>query len=315
MTMMMNDYIRDMLSTYFNFNTTNIKDHIIIFVITILIINATTFIYVIKILLTTRPLPITSENGKRILKPYGSTYGKNYFAYFMAYIAKLRERKKANKMSLKQLEAFHKPDIHKYWNESYYFNGSESGTNNRFISRISRHGLNAKEMYIVLILDLNGYGILSLEEDHVPVVRNKNNNDDDDDETDEDNTNTNYIYENPSGMNLTYTCIEPMKKWRIEYKGMLTQGYQSPEEKKKENNDDDNDTNNKQYVEIDLTYTNQSDTFWYMRDENQMTLAKNLSEEPWGYSFFKYCLERSHNHCHIETFGKYIYIYMKFTLT
>ena len=126
---------------------------------------------------------------------------------------------------------------------------------------------------------------------------------------DEDNTNTNYIYENPSGLNLTYTCIEPMKKWRIEYKGMLTQGYKSPEEKKKENNDDDNDTNNKQYVEIDLTYTNQSDTFWYMRDENQMTLAKNLSEEPWGYSFFKYCLERSHNHCHIETFGKYIYMY------
>ena len=97
MTTMMNDYIRDMLSTYFNFNTTNIKDHVIIFVITILIINATTFIYVIKILLTTRPLPITSENGKRILKPYGSTYGKNYFAYFMAYIAKLRERKKAYK--------------------------------------------------------------------------------------------------------------------------------------------------------------------------------------------------------------------------
>ena len=47
--------------------------------------------------------------------------------------------------------------------------------------------------------------------------------------------------------------------------------------------------------------------------KNQMTLAKNLSEEPWGYSFFKYCLERSHNHCHIETFGKYIYVYMKFT--
>ena len=35
----------------------------------------------------------------------------------MAYIAKLRERKKAYKMSLKQLEAFHKPDIHKYWNK------------------------------------------------------------------------------------------------------------------------------------------------------------------------------------------------------
>ena len=89
-------------------------------------------------------------------------------------------------------------------------------------------------MYIVLILDLNGYGILSLEEDHVPVVRKKNKNDDDD-ETDEDNTNTNYIYENPSGLNLTYTCIEPMKKWRIEYKGMLTQGYKSPEEEKEDN--------------------------------------------------------------------------------
>jgi hypothetical protein len=271
----------------------NLDDKTIIAVLIILLLNTCLFFYVLTSVFLARPLPIKSKDGTTVLKPYGSTYGKNMFAYFMAYVAKLRERKKSGKMSLKQLEAFHKPDLHKFWNESYYFNGSESGTNNRFISRISRHGLNAKEMYIVLALDLNGYGVLTLEQDHVSLSGETSN-------AEMPPSNDHYIFENPSGLNLSYTCVDPMKKWRIEYKGMLLEGYNNP------HGDDKTNSTGKRYVEIDLMYTNNSDVFWYMRDENQMTLAKNLSEEPWGYRFFKYCLERSHNHCHIEAFGTYI---------
>ncbi len=235
-------------------------------------------------LFVAKPPPVKGPDGA-VLKPYGSTYGKNYFAYFMAFVAKLREKKKAKRMTAKQLEAFHKPDLHKYWNESYYWSGSETGTKNRIISRISRRGMNAEKMYIILALDLEDYGVLTLEEDNVPLHRKENGPED-----------VTYIYENPSGLNLTYSCIEPMHKWRIEYKGMMMKGFKAP---------GDPDDAEYSYVEIDLIYTNKSAVFWYMRDEHPMTLAKNLSEEPWGYRFFKYCLERSHNHCHVEAFGKY----------
>ena len=70
--------------------------------------------------------------------------------------------------------------------------------------------MNAEKMYIILALDLEDYGVLTLEEDNVPLHRKENGPED-----------VTYIYENPSGLNLTYSCIEPMHKWRIEYKGMM----------------------------------------------------------------------------------------------
>jgi len=57
------------------------------------------------------------------------------------------------------------------------------------------------------------------------------------------------------------------------------------------------------HVELDLTYENQSPVFWYMRDEAPITLAKNLSQEPWGAQFVQYCRKRSKNHAHYEQWG------------
>ena len=50
----------------------------------------------------------------------------------------------------------------------------ETGTKNRIISRISRRGMNAEKMYIILALDLEDYGVLTLEEDNVPLHRKEN---------------------------------------------------------------------------------------------------------------------------------------------
>jgi hypothetical protein len=41
-----------------------------------------------------------------------------------------------------------------------------------------------------------------------------------------------------------------------------------------------------------------------MRDDNRETLAKNLSQEPWGMDFVKVCLNRTNNHGHYEDFGR-----------
>ena len=57
-------------------------------------------------------------------------------------------------------------------------------------------------------------------------------------------------------------------------------------------------------VKLELTYTNETPLFWYMRDERTSTLGKNLSQEPWTLQFWKYCLTRSKNHGHYESWGR-----------
>jgi len=220
-----------------------------------------------------------------VLDPVGGTTLKNLLGLGMAKVAKRRENAHSS-WTLEELEGFHTPDIHKFWNESYYFNGCDLKTRDRIITRISHRGEHANLSFVFLLLDLEKYGYLTLEKDNVDWRKEKDAHDG-----------------NPRAKGLVYKCVDPMQTWRIEYDGPLTNGHNVPWEQ--ENNTVGNKQKQKKTsnVQIDLTYYNDTPTFWYMRDDASETLAKNLSQEAWGLDFVKYCLARSKNHCHIEAWG------------
>ena len=59
---------------------------------------------------------------------------KNKIAWLMAMIARKKEMKKFASETSEQLERFHDPVDHPFFNESYYFNGADEN-NQRFIVR------------------------------------------------------------------------------------------------------------------------------------------------------------------------------------
>jgi hypothetical protein len=157
---------------------------------------------------------------------------------------------------------------------SSYYNGMDAVTRDRFITRIGRHGKGGHENYVFLLLDTKDHGVLSLECDHVPV---------------------DHSCVHPSAKGLTYECIEPLKRWKLRYKGEMTRGLRGP---------DDTSKGQSVFVELELEYEAETPLFWYMRDDNRETLAKNLSQEPWGMAFVNMCLNRTNNHGHYEDFGR-----------
>ena len=216
------------------------------------------------------------RRNKNAMAPTGSRTSmlKNKVAWCMALIARRKESRKYSASTHAELEAFHVPVDHPFFNESYYFNGADE-RNQRFITRISRHGRMGGHSYVFLLLDIDGIGILSLEKDDVKSETQ---------------------HPNPIACGVSYTCEEPMKRWRIRYKGPMRRGCVPPSSSKMKDQFED--------VELDLVYERTTPTFWYMRDDDLRTLAKNLSQEPWGYNFFKVCVTRSSHHAHYEEYGR-----------
>lgn len=214
-----------------------------------------------------------------VLDPVGGNRLKNAIGIIMALIARFRERQSTSKATLQQLEAFHKPEAHDFFNESYYFSGCEKNSKDRLISRISRRGAGGEKSYVFMLLDIDGVGPLSLEEDNVPVSEEAK------------------ASGLPSALGVNYECIEPMQKWRVTYSGKMRRGCPTPDQAKNLKTDD------LVQVELDLIYERQTPVFYYIRDDCPETLAKNLSQEPWGLQFLKVCLKRNKNHGHYEDFG------------
>mmetsp|Transcript_3545 Transcript_3545/g.4265 ORF Transcript_3545/g.4265 Transcript_3545/m.4265 type:complete len:447 (-) Transcript_3545:1409-2749(-) len=222
--------------------------------------------------------PAKRDKDGNIMDPVGGNRLKNGIAFGMASIAKLKEQAKFESETLKEVESFHKPENHPFFNESHYYNGADRHNQDRIITRISRRGGGGKKSFIFLLLDLEKYGIFALEEDDVPV---------------------DLTVDNPSGLGLSFECIEPMKKWRLKYKGELRKGCVKPSVLK-----EGKEKFETAHVEFDLLYETDTPLFWYMRDDCAETLAKNLSQEPWGVNFWKVCLKRSNNHGHYEEYGR-----------
>lgn len=220
--------------------------------------------------------PRRLDEAGRELDPVGSTRLKNFIGWLMAKIAKYREHQKfAAASSLLQIERFHEPEAHEFFNESHYYNGCEGKSRDRIITRISRCGIGGKKSYVFLLIDSTEHGELALEIENVP---------------------SNLSIEDPSAEGLTFTLIEPMNQWRLTFKGKMRKKCISPKVNNIESVED-------VQVEIDLKYTRNSPIFWYMRNDCAETLGKNLSQEYWGTSFVKSCLNRTKNHGHYEDFG------------
>jgi hypothetical protein len=160
----------------------------------------------------------------RILDPRGGPRWKNFFGRAMAAIGQFKERRKFAKFSALEHESFHEQENHPFWyvlqsnslqsiliyandfafcrNESYYYNGQDKTTDDRIISRISRHAEDGSKTFIFLLIDSAEHGYLCIEED-VPV---------------EDKS-------APSCLGLRYEMIEPMKRWRIKFDGLARKGH------------------------------------------------------------------------------------------
>ena len=126
-----------------------------------------------------------------------------------------------------------------------------------------------------LLLDLKEHGYLSLEAD-IPAEGASN----------------------PTALGLSYTCVIPMKVWRLKYSGLMVQGQFHPMDKKGRNSAP------RVQVDFDLEYVADTDEFWYMRDDHPSCLTGNLSQEVWGMDFLKVCLKRTVDHAHYEDFGR-----------
>mmetsp|Transcript_20103 Transcript_20103/g.33196 ORF Transcript_20103/g.33196 Transcript_20103/m.33196 type:complete len:443 (+) Transcript_20103:62-1390(+) len=222
------------------------------------------------------PKPIRDDCGN-ILDPVGGSVLKNGIGMLMAVIAKYRERSSSREHTDEAIERFHATEDHKFFNESYYFNGSDLKTKDRIISRISHRGRGGAKSYVFLLLDLERYGQLSLEQDHVDADVDQ--------------------YGNPRALGLVYECLEPMKRWRIKYTGKMKRGCVHPQE----SNTCKQDLVD---VKVDMLYSRETPVFWYMRDDTPECLGKNLSQEPWGLQFLQVCLKRSKNHGHYEDYGR-----------
>ncbi|GBG26734.1 Hypothetical Protein FCC1311_029552 [Hondaea fermentalgiana] len=229
-------------------------------------------------LLRSTPKAERGPRGEK-LDPAGGTRLKNLLGYGMALIAKHRERQACAKASLRELEAFHKPEPHPFFNESFYFHGCDRDTGDHVSARLSRHGSGAEKSYVVFFLDIAGVGIFSFERDDVPV------------------SDAARASGRPSACGLELECLEPMRKWRLRFDGKMRRGCHTPQQARTLSDSDLIE------VDVDLVYERQTPVFYYMRDDCAETLANNLSQEPWGIQFAKVCLNRSKNHGHYEDFG------------
>ena len=245
-----------------------------------------------------RAVALSRDDTSQPLDPLGSSnWLKAQAAMGMARIAARREARKASTWNLNALEDFHACDAHDFWNESYYWNGCDFKTRDRIISRISHRGMNAEQSFVFLLLDMSDYGKLTLEVDDLDwsaeqAVKRVAGND----------------IESALAAGLVYECVDPLQTWRIRYDGEMLRGHRDPwasdtVDSRRAATAAPVQGGNYVRVKMDLTYENHTPTFWYMRDDNAETLAKNLSQEVWGLDFVRYCLSRSENHCHYESWG------------
>jgi len=221
-----------------------------------------------------RPEPIVRSRG--IEDPVGTeNFLKRFFVSWMVWAAQKKEVRKSTKASEKALESWHKPEDHAFFNESFYFNGCDLKTKDRFITRISHRSYNGSRSYVFLLIDSKEHGYLSLEEDVAA-----------------ENTH------NPTAIGLSYVCEVPMKKWRIRYSGPMRRGCTHPRNyaalAKAE----------RVHVDLDLVYETDTNLFWYMRDDHPSCLEGNLAQETWGLDFLRVCLKRTIDHAHYEDFGR-----------
>ena len=123
----------------------------------------------------------------------------------MAYIANFKETSKSKQSTPAQLERFHHAEDHAFFNESHYYNGAstpETGRN-RLVTRISRRSNKGEKCLMFIELDLEEEGIYTLELD---------------------NLDTDFSVDHPQAKGLSYVCEEPMKRWRVVYKGPMMKG-------------------------------------------------------------------------------------------
>jgi hypothetical protein len=98
--------------------------------------------------------------------PVGTKNGlKKTIVSWMTWIAQRKEVSKSTKASRHDLESWHKPENHAFFNESYYFNGCDLKTRDRFITRISRRSFMGSRSYVFLLIDSKEHGTFALEED------------------------------------------------------------------------------------------------------------------------------------------------------
>ena len=147
--------------------------------------------------------------GGAKLDPRGGSALKNWFARAVcARVARRKEIAKVRSSNAREIEAFHRPEPHDFFNESHYYNGCDAATEDRFITRISRRGKGGKVSYVMLFVDSAEHGPLSLEADNVPV---------------------NLAVDHPEALGVSFVCEEPLRRWRVRYSGPMRRGCIHPQ--------------------------------------------------------------------------------------
>ena len=212
------------------------------------------------------------------LEPRAGPFWKVYVAYMLIQCDRLVRPKKKKLDNLGWLESrhFEKSD-HDCFNDSFYWwasNHPKDRTRMCVTTRLGFHGIGGKRVTPWLVFDIDGetYG---LPEDFVSAAMpSKDTND--------------IAAVDEKGHFLRYTCLEPMKQWRLEYNGMVVPL-----------NSGDHCKSIPATMDLSIKVTQPA--FYYQKDWDQLAVAKSMSSQPWSVKFFQNLRSEHQEHYEMGT--------------
>lgn len=175
----------------------------------------------------------------------------------------------------------------KYSLDSYYFTGTnKDGTT--FVLRICRRANREAEVWVI-IRDIKK-GIL-LEHPIHPQVNHS---------TDTIKLKNENPFDCIKAGGLIFQCMEPMKRWRVSYDGMLRIGKLLHDQN---NNNQIYKLGEFVHVRFDFHWTTFTECFNFNEDLPHVIMAKSIANQPWSRSYFDK-LKKSQHQIHYEQFGQ-----------
>jgi|EP00945_MAST-04E_sp_MAST-4E-sp1_P004775 hypothetical protein len=202
------------------------------------------------------------------LEPKPGPFWKVVVGYALIQCSQLVRPRKSQLKDRKWLDSRHFENTEdECSNDSFYWwANSKPGAKHRVCvtSRLGFHGVGGKKTTPWLVFDIDGRTFGLAEE----FVR--------DSTPDATNPET-VVALDESGNYLKYTCESPMKRWRLQYDGPVTELSAKGGEK----------AQRPFRATMDLNVEVIEPAFYYQQDWDPLTIAKAMSTKPWSLQFFR----------------------------
>ena len=202
------------------------------------------------------------------LEPKSGPFWKVLIAYILVQCSRFVRPRKGQLTNRKWLDSRHFENSEdECSNDSFYWWANSKPVAEKRVcitSRLSFHGVGSTEVTPWLVFDIDGR-TFGLTDD---FVRNSTLDPEDQEEI---------VALDKAGNYLRYTCISPMKEWRIRYEGPV----------KEISVEGDGPAGQVMKATIDLGVKVIEPAFYYQQDWDALTIAKAMSSKPWSLGFFQ----------------------------